>query len=368
MRDTLETCRGVYNSLLLERKHDFDLTGKSPSRIEQINHLPVWKKAHPQLCEVFSQVLQDVAKRVDLAFSAFFRRVKAGENPGYPRFKGKGHYDSITYPQSGFALLENDVYLSKIGNVKAILHRPVEGKIKTCTLRRQSEKWFVCFSCEVEAEPLPSSDKEIGIDVGLLVFAALSNGEVIENPRFLRKDEKALVKAQRKLSNQKRGSKARGKAKKVVSRLHERIRFRRHDFVHQTARRLVNAYGLIGVEALNVKNMSKSPAPKSDAENPGQFLPNGHAAKAGLNKSILDAAWSMFRNVLTQKAESAARKVVNVNPAYTSQDCSDCGYRVKKTLLVRVHVCPCCGLVLDRDVNAARNIQKIAVGLHSVPA
>ena len=368
LRQTLETCRGLYNSLLDERKHDYELFGKSPSCSQQQKHLPVWKKSHPELCDVFSQVLQNVAKRVDLAFDAFFRRVKAGENPGYPRFKGKGHYDSITYPQAGFFLGEASVYLSKIGNIKAVLHRDVCGKIKTCTVSRQGEKWFVCFSCEVEVEPLPESTEQVGMDVGLLHFAALSNGEFIQNPRFFRKEEKALAKAQRKLSRQKKGSKQSHKARKVVARIHERTRNRRHDFVHQTARRLVNRFGLIGVEELSVKNMSKSPAPKPDTQNPGQFLPNGQAVKAGLNKSISDAAWSMFRLVLTQKAESAARVVLAVNPAYTSQDCSECGYRVQKTLSVRVHACPCCGLILDRDVNAARNILKIAVGLHSVPA
>jgi putative transposase len=308
----------------------------------------------------------------------FFRRVKENQNKppherepvGYPRFKGRGQYDSITYPQKGFAMGENSVHLSKIGSVKAVLHRPVPGKIKTCTLRRQGEKWYVCLAVEVEVEPLPESTETVGIDVGLKTFAAFSNGEFIENPRFFRKDQKALAKAQRKFDKvkNKHRSKERRKAKKVVARIHERIRNRRHDFVHQTARRLINRFGLIAVEKLSVENMMAAPKAKPDADNPGQFLPNGASQKAGLNKSIADASWSMFRAVLTQKAESAARVVIAVNPAYTSQDCSECGYRVKKRLCVRIHVCPCCGLVLDRDVNAARNILKIAVGQHSVAA
>jgi putative transposase len=193
----------------------------------------------------------------------------------------------------------------------------------------------------------------------------LSNGEFIENPRFLRQDEKALKKAQRKLAAQKRGSRKRRKAKKVVARIHERIANRRHDFVHQVARKIVNGFGFIAVEKLNVKNMSQRPAAKQDEET-GEYLPNGHAAKAGLNKSILDAAWSMFRSVLSSKAESAGREVVNVNPAYTSQDCYGCGYRAKKGLSQRWHFCPRCGLSLDRDSNAALNILQNAVGLHSV--
>jgi putative transposase len=378
LRATLETCRGVYNSLLNERKHDYEVLGKSPSCQTQQKHLSPWKEAHPELSEVYSQVLQNVAYRVDLAFDAFFRRVQQNQNRppherepvGYPRFKGRGQYDSITYPQSGFAMGENSVRLSKIGSVKAVLHRPVEGKIKTCTVGRQGQKWYVCFAVEVEMEPLPESTETVGIDVGLKTFAALSNGEFIENPRFFRKEEKALAKAQRKFDKlkNKHRSKQRRKAKKVVARIHERIRNRRHDFVHQTARRLINRFGLIAVEKLAVENMMAAPRAKPDAEHPGAFLANGASQKVGLNKSIADASWSMFGAMLTQKAESAAREVIAVNPAYTSQDCSECGYRVKKTLSERIHVCPCCGLVLDRDVNAARNILKIAVGQHSVAA
>lgn len=347
---TLETCRGLYNSLLSQRKHDYEVLGKSPSFCTQAKQLPGWKKDHPELCEVNAQVLQNVAKRLDLTFEAFFRRVALGEEPGYPRTKGLGQYDSITYPQvgahGGAQLAGDQLYLSKIGTLEVVLHRPVEGTIKTCTVRRQGDKWFVCFCVEVEEEPLPPSSEAVGIDVGLETFAALSQGELVENPRFFRKEEKGLAKAQRKLARQKRGSRERKKTKKVVGRIHERIRHRRHNFAHQTARKLVNRYGLIAVEALNVSGMVQN-----------------HC----LAKSISDAAWSLFRTVLTSKAESAGRQVVNVKPAYTSQDCSGCGMRVPKALWVRVHVCPCCGLVLDRDVNAARNLLKIAVGLYSFP-
>src|SRR5262249_53664813 len=220
LRNTLETCREVYNSLLLERKVDYELTGKSPSCAEQQKHLPLWKQTHPELCNVNAQVLQDVAIRVDLAFDAFFRRVKAGENPGYPRFKGRGQYDSLTYPQvgahGGVRFTDEGLYLSKIGNVKAVLHRPVEGKVKTCTLRVQSGKWFACFSCQVETEPLPETEEKVGMDVGLEKFAALSNGEFIANPRFLRKEEEALAKASRKLQKQKHATRKRRKAKKAL--------------------------------------------------------------------------------------------------------------------------------------------------------
>lgn len=368
---TLLTCRDVYNSLLNERKHDYETKGTSPSRYEQQKHFPAWSKEFPEIGDVFSQVLQNVAARLDLAFKAFFRRVQAGETPGFPRFKGEG-YDSFTYPQSGFKVHEQAVYMSKIGLVKAILHRPVEGRVKTCTVRRQSGKWFVCFAVEVETQPLPPSDEKVGLDVGLKTFAALSNGEFVLNPRFFRKDEKALAKAQRKAdkfkhARNKEQKAAKRKAYKVVARIHERIRNRRHDFVHQTARRLVNRFGFIAVEKLNIKNLNKRPAPKQDQET-GAFLPNGASAKAGLNKSILDAAWGLFRCVLASKAESAGRKYVEVNPVWTSQDCSRCGTRIKKTLKERVHFCPVCGLCLDRDTNSGVNILEIGMGQHTVLA
>lgn len=378
---TLGVCRDVYNSLVHERTVLYEAQGKSPSRVDQCRQITTWKAAHPELSGVYSQVLQNITRRVDLAFQAFFRRVRngeapsrgasiAGSKPGYPRLKGKGQYDSITYPQSGFGFYQGRLRLSKIGDVAIHLHRSIEGRIKTCTIRKTATgKWFVCFSCEVQPKTLEPSEEEVGIDVGLKVFAALSNGEFIENPRFFRRDEKALAKAQRRFDKvkNKHRTKARRKAKKVVSRIHERVATRRHDFVHQTARRLVNRYGVIGVESLSIENMMASPKVKPAPENAGQFLPNGASAKAGLNKSIADASWSMFRNVLTMKAENAGRLVVAVAPQYTSQMCSGCGNIAKKSLKERTHRCRVCGLVLDRDTNAAVNI-KAAVGQHSLAA
>lgn len=235
--------------------------------------------------------------------------------------------------------------LSNIGQVKCIVHRALVGTPKTCTVRRQGGKWFACFACEYEPEPLPPSDEAVGVDVGLEKFAALSDGSFVDNPRFFRRDEKALAKAQRKMAKQAKGTPKRRKARKVVARIHERVRNRRHDFVHQFTRRLVNRYCLIAVEKLNMNGM----------------VQNHHLAK-----SISNAAWSMFRSVLVQKAESAARVVTEINPAYTSQDCSGCGYRAKKPLKERWHFCPVCSLSLDRDTNAAVNILKTAQGQLSV--
>jgi putative transposase len=253
--------------------------------------------------------------------------------------------------------------VSKIGQVKAVVHRPLIGTPKTCTIRRQAGKWFACFACEVEPESLPESTESIGIDVGPVAhlrlenqFAALSDGAFVANPRFFRRDEKALAKAGHRQAKTQKRSRERRKANKVLCRIHERIRNRRHDFVHQFARRLVNQYGMIAIEKLNVKTML-----------------GNHC----LAKSISDAlvasvrrSWSMFRSVLMNKAESASRQVVEVDPAYTSQDCHQCGNRAKKKLSERWHHCPMCGASLDRDTNAAINIlQKVkqaAVGLHSV--
>lgn len=350
LNTTLETCRILYNRLLAERKDAWEQSKSSLSCFEQQKHIKAWAQGHEYLPRVHSQVLQNVAVRVDLAFKAFFRRCKAGETAGYPRFRGFGRCDSYTHPQSGFALLDNAVRLSKIGTLKAIAHRTVEGKIKTCTVRRQNGKWFAYFAIEVAEQPLPESSETVGIDVGLSHFATLSSGEQIPNPRFYRQDEKALAKAQRRMSKFEKGSKERRRARKVVARIHERIRNRRHNFTHQTARRIVKRYSVIAVEKLSPKKMIKN-----------------HC----LAKSIGDAAWSQFRTVLSNKAENAGRKLIAVNPAYTSQTCYQCGHVAKKKLSQRWHFCPMCSASLDRDHNAALNILSLGLqrlGIQSIEA
>lgn len=344
METTLETCRILYNRLLAGRKDAYEQTGKSPSRYEQQALLPEWKRENPYLCLVYSQVVQEVGARVERSYQNFFRRCKeAKEKAGFPRFKGRGHYDSFTFPQSGFELQRGAVKLSKIGVVRVVVHRQLDGKIKNCTIRCQNGKWFACFAVEVESVPLEPNDAAVGIDVGLSSFATLSTGEQIENPRFYRKDEQALAKAQRRMAKFEKGTKERRRARKVVARIHERIRNRRHNFVHQESRKIVNRFETIAVEKLNVKGMVK----------------NGY-----LSKSISDAAWTHFRTVLAHKAASAGRHYVEVSPAYTSQDCSGCGLRGKKKLSERWHFCPVCGTSLDRDHNAARNI--LSLGLQRI--
>jgi putative transposase len=347
MEQTLELCRWAYNETLAYRKNSFEQEGKSISKYETHNLLPEWKRNKPELKEVFSQTLQNVQERVDLAFKAFFRRVKAGERPGYPRFKGKGWYDSFTYPQLGFKLLSGKLRLSKIGDIKIKLHRPIEGKIKRLTVRRSSTgKWFACFSVEIDDPPKPpwKDGSMVGIDVGLESFATLSNGEKIDNPRFFRSEEKALAKGQRRLSKCEKGTRDRRRILKVVQRIHERIANRRYDFAHQVSNQLVSKYGLIAFENLSITNMLKN-----------------HC----LAKSISDVAWRMLVTTTSYKAESAGSMVVLVDPKNTSQLCSRCGLKVPKSLSDRVHECPQCGLVMDRDENAAINILRL--GLQSLP-
>lgn len=342
LSEHLEACRRLYNTFLWDRVQAYEQRGESLSLYAQQSKLPFLKEDWPPVADVHSQVLQNVAVRVELAFRAFFRHCKAGAKPGFPRYKGEGRYDSITYPQAqGFALKQRHLRLGKIGLVKVRQHRDLEGMPKTCTVRRSATgKWYATIVCDVEAKPLEKSTETVGVDVGLDKFATLSDGQQIVNPRFFRKEEEELAKAQRKLSAADKGTPERAKTRKVVARVHERIRFKRHDFAHQWARRLVNRYGLIVVEDLTI---------------------NGMVHNHGLAKSIHDAAWSKFRQCLSCKAEEAGRAMVAVNPAYTSQDCSQCGHRQRKMLSQRLHTCPCCGLGLDRDENAARNILRLGL-------
>jgi len=342
LNEALHECRWLYNHLLEKRKRAYEQEGKGWSCYEQQSTYPMLKQERPSLNTVHSQVLQNVAVRIDLAFQAFFRRGLAGEKPGYPRFRGVDRYDSLTYPQSGFQIdAQGKLFASGIGHIKIVLHRHLRGKVKTLTIQRSSTgKWYACFCCEVEPERLPECSEQVGIDVGLKTFAILSTGEEIENPRFFRKEEKALAKVQRKHSKQALGSPERKRHRNVVARVHERIAFRRDNFTHQESRQIIDHFGVICVEDLQVNRMS-----------------HNHC----LAKSIADASWSASFNQLAAKAEEAGRKLVKVNPAYTSQTCSTCGHRQKMPLDVRVFDCPCCHVHLDRDLNAALNIRGLGL-------
>lgn len=345
MDDTLELCRWTYNETLATRKNAWEKEEISVSYYETKKLLPHWKDEKPELKGVHSQVLQEVVKRVDLAYKAFFRRVKEGGDPGYPRFRGKGRYDSFTYTQTGFSLKPGKLWLSKIGEIKIKLHRAVEGAIQRVNIRKMpTGKWFASFLVEVEPdEPLPLTGESIGIDVGLKSFITLSSGDQVDNPRFFIHEEKALAKAQRKLSKAPKGTSARKNALKVVHRVHERITNKRDDFVQKLSLSIIKSYDLIVFEDLNIRGMVKN-----------------HC----LAKHIADASWNKLITATTYKAEWAGKRVELVNPNNTSQMCSGCGQIVHKDLSERTHSCPSCGLTLDRDHNAALNILRL--GLQSV--
>jgi len=350
LEQQLEECRWLYNELLAARRDAWEQRQESLRLYDQQATLPARKVGRLALVDVQSQVLQNVAVRIDLAFQAYFRRVRAGETPGYPRFRGKGRYASLTYPQVPVGCkLDTEarrLWLHGVGLVKIILHRPVEGTPKTATVSRSSTgKWYVCFSCEcAEPAPLPETGRQVGIDVGLKTFATFSTGQEIATPRFFRGEEQALAKVQRRLSKEEKGTPERAKRRRVVARVHEQIAWRRGDFAHQHSRRIADGYDLIAVEDLSVNRMTHTQHT--------QHTQHTHC----LAKSIQDAAWSQFADRLSYKAAWAGRRYVAVNPAYTSQDCSSCGHRQALSLADRTYTCPCCGVVLDRDLNASLNI------------
>ena len=366
---TLDRNRELYNAALEERREAWRMCKASVTYEMQSAQLPAIKEDRPEYNEVYAQVLQDTLKRVDKAFKNFFRRVKKGEKAGYPRFQGYHRYDSFTYPQverlKGKALVrieDGRVILPKIGHVKVKQHRPIEGKVKTATIKREGDLWYIVFACEIEAQTkLPYTDLPIGIDMGLKHFMTDSNGDVVDNPRFFRKSHGRLKSKQQRLAKKKRGSNRRRRAVKLQASAHKKVANQRRDFHHKQGRRLVDTFETIVFEDLSMHHMVKRPKAKQD-EN-GKYLPNGAAGKSGLNKSILDAGWGSFIDKVLHKAEWAGVTVMQVDPKKTSQMCSACGKEGEhKDLSVRTHVCIHCGVVLDRDHNAAINILDRGLG------
>jgi putative transposase len=333
----LAICCELYNAALQERRDAYRGCGVSIRFATQSRQLPAMKQDCPDVAEVYAQVLQDALHRVDKAFAAFFRRVKSGAAPGYPRFRSRRRYDSLTYPQDGFTVEGARLHVSRIGSLRIKLHRPIEGRIKTLSLKREAGRWFAVFSCEVEPVPLPASAEAVGIDVGLTTFATLSDGTEIPNPRFFREGQRRLRLAQRRVARRKRGSTGRRNAVRLLQRAHAHIRNQRQDFAHKAARQIADRFGLIAVEDLPIKGLAGSM----------------------LAKSVHDAAWGMFLAHLSDKAEEAGRTFVRVDPRNTTQACSGCGSIVRKTLAERQHRCPACGLSIGRDLNAAKNMLRL---------
>jgi putative transposase len=348
LNQTLEQCRMVYNRILVLRNDAWEREQKRIGYYESKKLLPIWKQEYPSLKNVHSQVLQDVVLRVEKAYKSFFRRVKLGETPGYPRFKQFGRYDSITYTQHpGFELNGQKLTLSKIGDIQVITHRVFSGEVKTCTIKRShTGKWFASILVETnENKDIYSNNKpHVGIDFGISNFLTLSTGQFIPNPRFFKTDETLLKRAQRKVSKQIKGSSLRKRSVMTVSKIHERIANRREDLSNKISRDLVDNYSIIVFEDLNIKEMVQNKI---------------------YAKSIHDVAWNTLLKMTQNKAEDAGCCVILVPPYYTSQTCSMCGFVHENNRKSQSEfLCLRCGHKEHADFNASKVI--LGLGLQSV--
>lgn len=335
-----EACR-LYNAALRERRDAYQINHKSLNYYDQANQLKEIRKNGDLSLANFS-CCQDILRRVDKTFKAFFSRVKRGEKAGFPRFKSASRFDSITFPSygDGIKLIGNRLKIQGVGLVKIKLHREIEGKIKTVTIKRECGKWYVSFSVESENKPLPQTGKQVGLDAGIESFITLSDGTQIDNFKYFESSQKQLRKIQRKVSRRKKGSKRRKKAVAVLQKIHAKIRNQRNDFQHKVSRLIVREYDLIAIEDLNIQGLSKGI----------------------LAKQVHDVAWSSFFNKLEYKAEEAGKELIKVNPNGTSQTCV-CGEPNKKDLSVRWHYCLKCGLSNHRDIVSSQIILNRALGL-----
>lgn len=343
--NALECARNWYNMALAERKYAWQLEGRSVTKYDQIKQVKHYKATFPQSKTVHTHVLHVATGDVDKAFQAFFRRLKAGQKSGYPRFKGRQRFSSFGFAEygNGYKVDGRRLKLFGIGRVAVRWHRPMEGTPKTCRIIHRAGHWYAAIVCEVTAvAPLPKTNRVVGIDVGISSLITTSDGEHVDNPQFYRAAQAKLRVLQRSLSRKQRGGKNRWKALRHVQRQQEHVANQRRDFAHKLSTALIRGYDLIALEDLNVRSMAR----------------NKH-----LSKSILDSGWGLFREMMSVKAASAGRIVILVNPAYTSATCSGCGAAFENfSLATRWVTCGACGLSLDRDHNAAINILKRATG------
>jgi len=341
----LSEARSLYNAALQERRDAWQMQRVSRNYYDQANQLKEIRDIGNLELANYS-ACQDVLRRVDKTFRAFFRRIKAGEKAGYPRFKSRDRFASYTFPAwgDGCHLTEQGrLKVQGVGIIKLKMHRPITGEIKTLTLKCEAGRCYACFSVAIDVPAQVPPAGAVGIDVGLYSFAALSNGELVVNPRNLKVGLGKLRRCQRKLARRKKGGFNRRKAVRLLQKAHTHIRNQRSDFQHKLSRTLADSYGLVAVEDLNIKGLSRGM----------------------LARSVNDASWGSFLAKLAYKVEYTGGQLIRVNPNSTSQVCSQCGClpNVPKTLADRIHFCPHCGLVIDRDVNAARNILTRALGL-----
>ena len=340
-------CRRLYNVALEQRITIYQQNKGSISCYSQMKQLPDLKVGFPEYREVDSQVLQEVMERLDRAYQNFFRRVRNGDGKvGFPRFKGRYRYNSFTLKQTGWKLEGKYLFIRNVGRFKLRLSRQIAGAIKTVTICREATgKWYVCFSCaNVPERVLEKSANSIGIDVGIKSFLVDSEGNRVDNPKYFRQSEKLLRRRQRILSRRIKGSNGRRKARVLVAKAHEKVKNQRNDFLHKVANQYIAQYGLIFIEDLNIKGMVK----------------NHH-----LSKSIADSSWSKFFELLSYKAEEAGREVIKI-PRFepSSKTCSECGaINQELKLNDRQWVCQSCGVLHDRDYNAAKNISRVGQAL-----
>jgi len=337
LEETLETCRRLYNTCLAERKTAWEQEHRSVGKYEQLARVKEYRQENEYAGKLHSHILQVVVADLDKAFQAFFRRVKVGEKAGYPRFKGKNRLDSFGLKEycNGFKLDGRRLKLSGMGRLRVRWHRPIDGKIKTVRICRQAGKWYACFACEVNEQPLQPTGQSVGIDVGVHHLLATSDNEVVDNPCWYRKAQSELRILQRRVSRRTFGGSNRRKAVLALQRQHEYIANSRKDFLNKLAHSLIVRYDFIALEDLQIKGMVR----------------NRH-----LSKSILDAGWGYLKQRLADKAVEAGRQVVLVNPSYTSKICSSCGILFEGLSLAGRWIECSCGLSIDRDVNAALNI------------
>ena len=370
----------LYNAALENRRNswrDRKLSVSYGAQSSQLSEIRAFDPERQGRWSFSSQ--QATLRRLDKAFQAFFRRVKAAETPGYPRFKGAGVFDTVTWPLNGDGCRwdstprsggDTRVRLQGVGHVKVHQHRPVTGRVKTVSVKREGRRWYVVLSCDdVPAEPLPATGAIVGIDMGVASYLTTSDGEHVLNPRHARAAAEKLATAQQALARCKRGSNRRKKARERVTAAHRKVRCQRLDHAHKVALDLVRDYDFIAREDLRIANMVRAPKPKPDPDTPGVFLPNGAAAKAGLNKSIHDAGWGVFLEILHAKAESAGREVIAVDPRNTSRTCPECGHCAAENRVTQEKFhCVRCGHAAHADVVGAINVLRAGLARREATA
>jgi putative transposase len=374
LTECVKAHREVYNAALQERR---DAWSHSKTRInygDQSAQLTEIRSARPDQAVWSFSSQQATLRRLNKAFGGFFRRVKRGEKAGYPRFKGEARFDSVEWPKDGDGARwlpeQKRVYLQGVGEVKVDVHRQVRGRVKTIQIKRQGRRWVLVLSCDdVPTNPLPATGRQAGIDVGIASFATTSDGEHIDNPRWSRGAADKLASAQQRLARAKRRSQNRARKRETVAARHRKIANQRKDFHHKQASAFVARYDLLVVEDLQIANMLRRAKPMPDPDHPGNFRPNGAAAKRGLSRSISDAGWGRFISILRAKAEDAGRTWIEVDPRHTSDRCENCGHAAPENRVTQAEFeCQRCSHCAQADEHAARNLLRAGLARHVRPA